>query len=221
MVLAVWDDGTWQPFAAVAVIILVAYLLIMWIAAIIWTLRDVQSRTRDVYSQIISVMLVVVFNFPGLLLYLILRPKESLAEAYDRQLEAQAILHEMREQPTCPTCRRRVNEEFVACPFCRAALRVPCETCNRPLASGWVLCPFCGEDRMPAIKAAPTVQALPPSSEAAGAQADEARAPASPEEQAAAARAMLRRSRSTPAPAAPVAAPPPSTQASTDGLDAT
>jgi hypothetical protein len=141
-------DGVWQDAALVAIIILVAYAAVIWIAALVWTYRDIQARTRDIGTHVISVAVVFLFNLPGLLLYLILRPKETLAESYDRRLEAEALLHELREQPTCPTCRRRVTDDFVVCPYCRAVLRTACDSCGKGLASGWVICPFCGADRV-------------------------------------------------------------------------
>jgi hypothetical protein len=152
MALAIWDDGVWQDTVRIGVIILVAYLLIIWVAALLWTYRDISARTRDPFTHTIAVLLVLVFNLPGLLLYLILRPRETLADAYDRQLEAEALLHEIQEQSTCPTCRRKIDEDFVACPYCRSTLRMSCESCGKPLASSWVLCPFCGVDREQAIQ---------------------------------------------------------------------
>ncbi len=147
MLLAIWDDGVWQNAAAVTAIAFGAYLLVMWIAALVWTYRDAQTRTRDPFTQAVSVLMVLVFNLPGLLLYLILRPKSTIADTYDRQLEAEALLHELQEQATCPACRRKVDDDFLTCPYCRTALRVPCATCARPMSSSWVLCPFCGADR--------------------------------------------------------------------------
>lgn len=147
MTLAIWDDGVWQDAATLAGIAFAAYLLVMWIAALVWTYRDIQARTPDPFTQVISVVLVLVFNLPGLLLYLILRPKNTLAELYDRQLEAEALLHELQEQSTCPACRRKVEDDFLTCPYCRSALRTPCQNCAKSLISSWVLCPFCGADR--------------------------------------------------------------------------
>jgi hypothetical protein len=149
MVLAIWDDGVWQDAVAVAVIIMVAYLIVMWIAALVWTYRDIAARTRDPLTQTVSVLTVLVFNLPGMFLYLILRPKDTIADRYDRQLEAEALLHEIQEQATCPSCRRRVEDAFVACPYCRSTLRVPCESCEKPLLARWVVCPYCGVDRGP------------------------------------------------------------------------
>ena len=154
MLLAIWDDGVWQDAARIAVIALVAYGLVLWVGALFWVYRDVSARTRDPFTQAIALLLIIVFNLPGLLLYLILRPKDTLADAYDRQLEAEALLHEIQEQATCPSCRRKIESDFVACPFCRTTLRTPCESCGKPMAATWVLCPFCATERSGAPVAA-------------------------------------------------------------------
>ena len=43
-------------------------------------------------------LLVLVFSVLGLIIYLILRPRETLAEAYARSLEEEALLQELEEQ---------------------------------------------------------------------------------------------------------------------------
>jgi RNA polymerase subunit RPABC4/transcription elongation factor Spt4 len=145
MVLAIWDD--WQTLGILAAVICVAYLAVLWVAALAWTYRDAAARTRDPILQTVALLLVLVFNLPGLLVYLILRPKETLADQYDRQLEAEALLHELQEQATCPTCRRRIENDFAVCPYCRSSLRTPCASCARPLHASWVICPYCAADR--------------------------------------------------------------------------
>jgi hypothetical protein len=144
---AIWEDGNWEKWAVLGVVVVGAYLLVMWLAALYWTYRDASSRTRDQVLQGIAVGTVLVFNLPGLLLYLILRPKTTLSERYEHRLEAEALLHEIREQPACPQCRRKIETDFLTCPYCRAALRVGCEECGKALAFGWVSCPYCGADR--------------------------------------------------------------------------
>jgi hypothetical protein len=164
MLLAIWDGDGWERWVALAAVVVGSYLAVLWVAALVWTYRDAASRTRDPVFQAVSVALVLLFNLPGFFIYLILRPKSTLAELYDRQLEAEALLHEIRETPTCPSCRRRIEEEFVACPYCRARLRTPCVSCERTLAATWVVCPYCGADRpssapQPAPAAAPVAAA--------------------------------------------------------------
>ena len=142
-------EGMWETSAQIATIIAVAYLLVLWVAAIVWVYRDIASRTRDAFSQTIAIILVLVFSLPGLIVYLILRPKQTIAEQYDRQLEAEALLHEIQEQATCPSCRRRIDDDFVSCPYCRTSLRTPCEKCSKALATTWVICPYCSSPRTP------------------------------------------------------------------------
>jgi hypothetical protein len=157
MQLAIWDSLAWQDALIVAGILFGAYLLVMWIAALVWTYRDVQARTRDPFTQNICLLLVVVFNLPGLLLYLVLRPRQTLIEMWDHQIEAEALLQEIQEQATCPACRRKIEADFVACPYCRSTLRTSCESCGRAVASTWVLCAYCGAERAVPIAASTAV----------------------------------------------------------------
>ena len=158
MLLAFWEDGGWQNAAIVAAIILIAYALVMWVGALVWTYRDMQARSRDPFTQVVAVLVVLVFNLPGIMLYMVLRPKETLAELYDRQLGSEALLHEIHDQPTCPACRRKIDTDFMTCPYCRTALRVPCASCEKALMSTWILCPYCGADR--SLPAAPNIVAV-------------------------------------------------------------
>lgn len=145
---AIWEDGNWEKWAVLGGAIFGAYLLVMWCAALYWTYRDASSRTRDSIVQGLAVAAVLVFNLPGLMLYLILRPKITLAERYEHRLETEALLQEMREQPACPQCRRKIDTDFLMCPYCRATLRIACDECGKALAFGWVTCPYCGADRV-------------------------------------------------------------------------
>ena len=156
-------DGVWGDLALVAIIAFVAYVLVLWVAAVVWTYRDVASRTSDTFTQTIALVFVLVFSIPGLLVYLVLRPKDTLMDAYDRQLEAEALLHEIQEQATCPRCRRKIDDEFIACPYCRTALRTPCENCAKPMSSSWVLCPYCSAERpQAAAPATPVIAEVAP-----------------------------------------------------------
>ncbi|HZP57104.1 MAG TPA: zinc ribbon domain-containing protein [Dehalococcoidia bacterium] len=158
---AISDAGFWEKTALVALILFVAYLVIMWVAATLWTYRDIQTRSDDRALQAVCVALVAVFSLPGLVLYVLLRPQESLSERFERQLEAEAFMHEIQDEATCPSCRRRVGEQFVRCPYCRAQLASPCEQCGRNLSETWVVCPYCSAERSVAARPAAVRQAEP------------------------------------------------------------
>jgi len=114
-----------------------------WVAMIIWTYRDMRARSRDSLAQIVVALMVAILTFPGLLIYLFLRPRETLSEAYERSLEEEALLQEIEEKPTCPGCKQRFREDWQACPNCHTRLKKPCPRCGQMLELSWDLCPYC------------------------------------------------------------------------------
>jgi RNA polymerase subunit RPABC4/transcription elongation factor Spt4 len=147
MVLAGWPGGAWQDTVRLIVAVGIAYAAVLWLAVGVWAYRDIKSRTHDAASQGMAVMLVVLFNILGLVLYLILRPEQTLAESYERSLEAETLLHELEDHHLCPSCRRRVEEDFIICPYCRVGLREHCSKCGKALSVAWLACPYCGSER--------------------------------------------------------------------------
>ena len=130
----------------VAIGFLSAFLISLYLSIVIWTFRDIRSRTRDVFAQLLATLLVLVFNLPGLLLYLILRPKETLTQAYERALEEEALLRDVEERLVCPSCRAPAEREFMICPECHTRLRRKCTRCGQLLDLRWTVCPYCGVD---------------------------------------------------------------------------
>lgn len=117
--------------------------LAFWAGMVIWTVRDVRARSRDALALVLFTLMVAVLTLPGFLLYLFLRPRETLAEAYERSLEEEALLQEIEDKPTCPGCRQRTLEGWQACPHCHTRLRKACTRCGKLLDLPWDLCPYC------------------------------------------------------------------------------
>jgi hypothetical protein len=118
-------------------------LIAFWIGMIVWTFRDMRARSRDRLSQIAVAALVAFLTLPGLVLYLFLRPRETLGEAYERSLEEEALLQDIEEKPVCPGCKQRIQENWQACPHCHTRLKKPCGRCGNMLELSWDLCPHC------------------------------------------------------------------------------
>jgi hypothetical protein len=148
---------SWQAVLTLVAAILIAYAVILWLGTIVWVYRDIRDRTRDSWSHTVSILLVLLFNLPGLILYLVLRPRETLIEAYERRLETEALLGEMPDRRLCPGCQRASREEYLLCPYCRTDLRQPCANCNRALELTWVACPYCGGQGPQHLIAPPSV----------------------------------------------------------------
>src|SRR5262245_61957628 len=81
-----------------------SYLLALYFASIVWCYRDITARTRDVFSIALGMALVILVPFAGLILYMVLRPKETLSEAYERALEEEYLLQDIEDTEVCPSC---------------------------------------------------------------------------------------------------------------------
>ena len=127
------------------------WALLLWLSIIVWVYRDIRDRTRDLGLQVLAVFVVMMFfpgfNIPGLALYLMLRPREALEEAYARSLEEEALLREIGDEGLCPSCRRFVERAWRVCPFCQTQLKDVCQECSQLLSFNWVVCPYCGKAR--------------------------------------------------------------------------
>ncbi len=128
----------------IGITIIAAYLVALWIASVWWTFRDIRARTTDIFLQVSATLLVAVFSFPGLLIYVILRPPKTLAQLYEDSLEEEAFLQGIQVHNSCPVCKQRVEPEFIFCPWCQTRLKRTCLRCERPLTLRWKMCPYCG-----------------------------------------------------------------------------
>lgn len=137
-----------------------AYLIALWFTLIVWAFRDIETRSRSVITQIVSTLLVVLFFVPGLLLYMILRPKETLDVAFQRSLEEEYLLQDLEELPLCPTCQHYVSDDFQLCPHCQTQLRDACLACTRLVDLRWPICPYCAADQGRGVAAPPVVTPL-------------------------------------------------------------
>lgn len=119
-------------------------LIIVWLAFIYWTYRDSKLRSESMIPAVFWALIVLVFNFLGLILYLILRPPEYIDDVVERDLEIermQALLN--GKQSSCPACGNTVRDDFLICPYCRKKLKSPCINCGKPLDLNWKVCPYC------------------------------------------------------------------------------
>lgn len=124
----------------------------LWLSLIIWAFRDMRARSRDPFAQLLAALLVAALPAVGIVIYFILRPPETLAEAYERALEEEALLQEIEERPACPGCSRTVDPHWILCPHCHTRLRKACPDCNALMELQWNLCPYCGNHHVDPYK---------------------------------------------------------------------
>jgi RNA polymerase subunit RPABC4/transcription elongation factor Spt4 len=155
-----------SPVVQFVIYSILAYLVVLWLASAYWVFRDMQQRTENAILPYAAASLVIVFLpvFPlAVFVYKIIRPHEKIGEVYERNLAEEALLAEVEAIKSCPTCARRVNDEWIICPTCRTRLNRVCPNCSRLVGLDWSLCAWCGKDfeRPAAAIAASTARPVP------------------------------------------------------------
>lgn len=130
-----------------------AFAVALWFAMSIWTYRDIERRSTNFIVQVLATLVVVLGFIPGIVIYLLLRPRETVEQRFQREIEESYLAQELRSVPACPACDRAVRDEFIFCPDCGTSLRRTCGSCGRLVDADWQICAFCGHD-LPARGAA-------------------------------------------------------------------
>lgn len=147
------------------------YLVLLWLAAAFWAYQDLRQRTANPIAPYLAAALIVCFTplffLFGVLLYRLVRPSETVADANERALAEEAMLVEVEAQAHCANCGRSVQPAWIICPSCRNRLRRVCPECGKLVELDWTLCAWCGKDfeRLPELArpaARPAVPARAP-----------------------------------------------------------
>lgn len=134
---------------------LVAYFFVIWVAVFLWVARDIMSRTRNWFYQILCILTVLVGTPLWVFVYLIIRPGKTLLEKhydenmyddveseYDDETE-----EEVEKLHNCFSCHREVDEDFKFCPYCSTQLKTNCTGCHKEIQTNWNTCPYCWVDQ--------------------------------------------------------------------------
>jgi RNA polymerase subunit RPABC4/transcription elongation factor Spt4 len=185
------------------------YLVIIWLASAYWAFRDMQQRSDNAILPYLAAALVILFTpiffVFAVWVYKIVRPHEKVGEVWERNLAEEALLAEVESIHHCPTCERRIDDEWIICPSCRTRLKRVCPNCSRLVGMDWSLCAWCGKDFERREVPAAAMEALPRGREATGRVA----VPAKASTAAASAPTPLPSSVRTPNQARPAAVPMP------------
>lgn len=130
--------------------VLVIYIVLIWLASAFWAYRDMRLRSSSAITPYVAAATIIVFTpiffLFGLLIYRIVRPKETIAEVNERALAEETMLAEVASHSQCANCSRPVHEDWIICPTCRNRLRRVCPNCEHLIELDWTLCAWCGKD---------------------------------------------------------------------------
>ncbi|MBW3612985.1 MAG: zinc ribbon domain-containing protein [Chloroflexi bacterium] len=145
-----WEGFLNNPIVQLASQLIVIYVVLLWLGTAYWAFRDMQARTENPILPYFAAALIIFFTpllfMFAVVLYLIIRPRETLAEVYERSLAEESLLAEVEKNELCPVCRDRVDADWLVCPNCRTRLHRVCPSCNRLAEPTWPLCAFCGRE---------------------------------------------------------------------------
>jgi hypothetical protein len=145
-----WEGFLNNPIVQLASQLIVIYVVLLWLGTAYWAFRDMQARTENPILPYFAAALIIFFTpllfIFAVVLYLIVRPRETMAEVYERSLAEESLLAEVERNQLCPVCRDRVESDWLVCPNCRTRLHRVCPSCNRLAEPTWPLCAYCGRE---------------------------------------------------------------------------
>jgi RNA polymerase subunit RPABC4/transcription elongation factor Spt4 len=149
------------------------YLVIIWLATAYWAFRDMQQRSDNPILPYVAaagiILFTPIFFIFAVWVYKIVRPHEKIGEVWERNLAEEALLAEVESIHHCPTCERRIDDEWIICPNCRTRLKRVCPNCSRLVGMDWSLCAWCGKDfERREVPAAAAVESLDRGRDATG-----------------------------------------------------
>jgi hypothetical protein len=127
-----------------AVNLLVVFLVIVYLALIVWTYLDASRRIQDQWL-VACATAASLFPFVGAMVYAILRPPEFLEDRREREIDTRAAELRLRQlsEASCPNCEHPVERTYLRCPHCEVRLKDPCPSCAKPIDPRWAICPYC------------------------------------------------------------------------------
>ncbi len=131
--------------------LVVVYFFIVWIAIIIWVTRDIINRSNNILLQIFSILTVLVWTPLWIVVYLLVRPSQTLFEQYyeEASIDDEASLEEnfTDEKHHCPFCHYQVESDYKYCPNCRESIKKECISCKKLINPKLEICPYCWEEQ--------------------------------------------------------------------------
>jgi DNA-directed RNA polymerase subunit RPC12/RpoP len=141
----------------------VVALVVFWLVIIGWVWVDSSERTSKKGLKIGYILLVIFFNIFGLIIYLIIRPSETIEEIYWEDLERRYLKYETSELGDCPRCGSQLYPGYVFCTNCGYRLKVKCPQCGVLIDKDHVFCEYCGfkiKERATVQEEHPTVKVM-------------------------------------------------------------
>ena len=125
-------------------IILGMVLILFWLVMIGWVWIDSGERTSKTSKRLIYLFLIIFLNIPGLVIYLIVRPSETIEQIYWADLERRYLKYETSDLGDCSKCGHQLLPGFVFCSNCGNEIKLRCPKCGVLMSKDFKFCSNCG-----------------------------------------------------------------------------
>lgn len=129
-----------SPYFYLIVRLLLLFAGALYLAVVFWTYQDAKRRGALAFYW---ALIVLIANFFGWIIYLIVRPPEYVEDARERELEIKEKEAHLEAELSCAGCGKPVGDDFLVCPYCIRELKKACINCGKPLKLTWRACPYC------------------------------------------------------------------------------
>jgi hypothetical protein len=117
--------------------------IIFWLVVTSWIWVDSDERTTSKWMRLFYVLIGLI-PVVGWIIYLIVRPSETIDEIYWGDLERRYLKYEAKDLGDCPRCGTQLFPGFVYCPNCRKRIKRKCSKCEVFVELEYKYCPHCG-----------------------------------------------------------------------------
>jgi RNA polymerase subunit RPABC4/transcription elongation factor Spt4 len=138
-------------------------LIIFWLVVLYWIWLDSGDRTSNTTVRCLYVLLAASLNVIGLIIYLIIRPSQTIEEIYWADLERRYLKYETSSLGDCPQCGAQLYPGYNFCPNCKYKLKRRCSRCEVLVDRKNKYCPNCGQEmkkRVSPEEASPTKEVM-------------------------------------------------------------
>ncbi len=136
--------------------LIIIYFFIVWIAIVVWVIKDIWNRTDSILFQIFCILIVLILTPLWIFIYILIRPSKTLFEKYYEEIEENLdILSKIvkwtvsieNKAMICPKCKKWIEDNFTFCPNCKTELKIKCIWCTKEIRIWWKICPFCWKEQ--------------------------------------------------------------------------
>ena len=142
LVISMVDSITTANYNLIGTIVaLIA--IIFWVVVTSWIWVDSDERTTNKWIRIFYVVIGMIPIF-GWIIYLIVRPPETIDEIYWGDLERRYLKYEAKDLGDCPKCGTQLYPGYIFCPNCKKRIKIKCAKCGVYVDLDSKYCTHCG-----------------------------------------------------------------------------